>query len=68
MVSVLYQTELEQAVGDYFADMSLAEAKELETRYKARDDLIEIFNEILNENKPNKQKIVYRVTLQMLPQ
>ena len=48
--------------------MSLAEAKELETRYKARDDLIEIFNEILNENKPNKQKIVYRVTLQMLPQ
>jgi flagellar basal body-associated protein FliL len=68
LVSVLYQTELEQAVGDYFADMSLAEAKELETRYKARDDLIEIFNEILNENKPNKQKIVYRVTLQMLPQ
>ena len=66
LVSVLYQTELEQAVGDYFADMSLAEAKELETRYKARDDLIEIFNEILNENKPNKQKIVYRVTLQML--
>lgn len=68
LVSVLYLSELEQAVGDYFAAMTLTEAKEVETRYKARDDLIEIFNNILNENKQIKEKIVYKVTLQMLAQ
>jgi len=64
----LYTSELEQAVGDYFADMSYSDAKNIETRYKARDDLLEIFNSILNENKQVKQKIVYKVTLNMLPQ
>jgi len=64
----LYTSELEQAVGDYFADMSYSDAKNIETRYKARDDLLEIFNNILNENKQVKQKIVYKVTLNMLPQ
>lgn len=64
----LYSSELEQAVGDYFAAMSFSEAKDIETRSKARDDLLNIFNEILNENKQSKQKIVYRVTLHMLPQ
>ena len=64
----LYQSELEQAVGDYFANMTFSEAKGIETRYKARDELLEIFNSILNENKQIKQKIVYRVTLNMLPQ
>lgn len=64
----LYLSELEEAVGDYFADMTLSEAKKLEIRYKARDDLTEIFNNILNANKQEKEKIVYRVTLQMFPQ
>ncbi|NLX77372.1 MAG: flagellar basal body-associated FliL family protein [Clostridiaceae bacterium] len=64
----LYKSELEQAVGDYFANMTYTEAKDIETRYKARDDLLQIFNSILNENKESKQKIVYRVTLNMLPQ
>ncbi len=68
LVSVLYLSELEEAVGDYFANMTVNEAKEMETRYKARDDLMDLFNEILNENKQTKLKIVYRVTLQMLPQ
>lgn len=63
-----YLSELEEAVGDYFAAMTLTEAKELETRYKARDDLLNTFNEILNANKQEKEKIVYRVTLQMFPQ
>jgi len=67
-VSVLYISELEEAVGDYFAAMTLSEAKELETRYKARDDLTDIFNDILNANRQEKEKIVYRVTLQMFPQ
>ena len=35
-----YISEMEEAVGDYFAAMTLTEAKELETRYKARDDLL----------------------------
>lgn len=64
----LYKSELEQAVGDYFAKMTFSEAKDIETRYKARDELLEIFNNILNENKAVKQKIVYKVTLNMLPQ
>ncbi len=68
LVSVLYKSELEQAVGDYFADMTLTEAKQMETRYKARDDLMNTFNEILNANKQPKDKIVYRVILQMFPQ
>jgi hypothetical protein len=63
-----YISELEEAVGDYFAAMTLTEAKELETRYKARDDLLDTFNEILNANKQEKEKVVYRVTLQMFPQ
>jgi flagellar basal body-associated protein FliL len=63
-----YISELEEAVGDYFAGMTLTEAKELETRYKARDDLLNTFNEILNANKQEKEKVVYRVTLQMFPQ
>lgn len=63
-----YISELEEAVGDYFAAMTLTEAKELETRYKARDDLLNAFNEILNANKQEKEKVVYRVTLQMFPQ
>lgn len=63
-----YISELEEAVGDYFAAMTLTEAKELETRYKARDDLLNTFNEILNANKKEKEKTVYRVTLQMFPQ
>lgn len=64
----LYMSELEEAVGDYFAAMTLTEAKALETRYKARDDLLNRFNEILNANKADKEKVVYRVTLQMFPQ
>lgn len=68
LVSVLYQSELEQAVGDYFADMTLTEAKKVEARYKVRDDLLSIFNDILNSNKREKEKIVYKVILQMLPQ
>lgn len=64
----LYTSELEQAVGDYFANMTYSEAKDIDTRYKARDDLLEIFNNILNENKQTKQKIVYKVTLNILPQ
>ena len=67
-VSVLYLSELEEAVGDYFAAMTLSEAREMETRYKARDDLMNTFNEILNANKQKKEKTVYRVTLQMLAQ
>ncbi len=63
-----YISELEEAVGDYFAAMTLTEAKALETRYKARDDLLNTFNEILNANKQEKEKVVYRVTLQMFPQ
>lgn len=63
-----YMTELEEAVGDYFAAMTLTEAKALETRYKARDDLLNKFNEILNANKSVREKVVYRVTLQMFPQ
>lgn len=63
-----YISEMEEAVGDYFAAMTLTEAKELETRYKARDDLLDTFNEILNANKQEKEKVVYRVTLQMFPQ
>jgi flagellar basal body-associated protein FliL len=63
-----YLSELEEAVGDYFAAMTLSEARELETRYKARDDLLNTFNEILNANKQVKEKVVYRVTLQMFPQ
>lgn len=63
-----YISELEEAVGDYFAAMTLTEAKQLETRYKARDDLLNTFNEILNANKQEKEKAVYRVTLQMFPQ
>lgn len=63
-----YMSELEEAVGDYFADMTLTEAKLIETRYKARDDLIEIFNKIINANKQEKEKTVYKVTLQMFPQ
>jgi len=63
-----YISELEEAVGDYFASITLTEAKALETRYKARDDLLNTFNEILNANKQEKEKIVYRVTLQMFPQ
>ncbi len=68
LVTVSYISELEEAVGDYFADMTLTEAKQLETRYKARDDLMNIFNDILNANKKPKEKMVYRVTLQMFPQ
>ena len=64
----LYLSELEEAVGDYFAAMTLSEARELETRYKARDDLINTFNEILNANKHPMEKIVYKVTLQMFAQ
>ncbi|HEY8422714.1 MAG TPA: flagellar basal body-associated FliL family protein [Thermoclostridium sp.] len=64
----LYTSDLEQAVGDYFANMTYSEAKDLETRYKARDDLMEIFNSILNENKQIKKKVIYKVTLNMLPQ
>ena len=64
----MYTSELEQAVGDYFANMTYSEAKDIDTRYKARDDLLEIFNNILNENKQTKQKIVYKVTLNILPQ
>lgn len=64
----LYTSDLEQAVGDYFAAMTYTEAKDVETRYKARDELMEIFNNILNENKNAKQKIVYKVNLEMLPQ
>ncbi len=63
-----YMSELEEAVGDYFAAMTLTEAKALETRYKARDELLNKFNEILNANKKDKEKVVYRVTLQMFPQ
>ncbi len=63
-----YLSEMEESVGDYFAAMTLTEAKELETRFKARDDLLNTFNEILNANKQEKEKIVYRVTLQMFPQ
>lgn len=63
-----YISEMEEAVGDYFAAMTLTEAKELETRYKARDDLLNTFNDILNANKKEKEKVVYRVTLQMFPQ
>jgi len=48
--------------------MTLTEAKELETRYKERDDLMNTFNEILNANKHPKEKIVYKVTLQMFAQ
>jgi len=64
----LYTSELEEAVGDYFANMTFSEAKDINTRNKARDDLLEIFNRILNENKMTKQKIVYKVTLNILPQ
>lgn len=64
----LYTSELEEAVGDYFAEMTYSEAKNIETRNKAREDLMKIFNNILNENKEVKQKIVYKVTLTMLPQ
>ena len=64
----MYLSELEEAVGDYFAAMTLSEARELETRYKARDDLINTFNEILNANKHPMEKIVYKVTLQMFAQ
>ncbi|MDD4297797.1 MAG: flagellar basal body-associated FliL family protein [Ruminiclostridium sp.] len=63
-----YMSELEEAVGDYFADMTLTEARLVETRYKARDDLIRIFNDIINANKQDKEKAVYRVTLQMFAQ
>lgn len=63
-----YMSELEEAAGDYFANMTLSEAKLLETRYKARDDLLDIFNEIINANKREKEKTVYKVTLQMFPQ
>jgi len=68
LITELYLSELEEAVGDYFAAMTLTEAKELETRYKARDDLMNTFNEILNANKHPKEKIVYKVTLQMFAQ
>lgn len=63
-----YMSELEEAVGDYFADMTLTEAKLVETRYKARDDFIRIFNDIINANKKDKEKTVYKVTLQMFAQ
>lgn len=68
LVNDLYLSELEEAVGDYFAAMTLTEAREIETRYKARDDLMNTFNEILNANKHPKEKIVYKVTLQMFAQ
>lgn len=68
LVTELYLSELEEAVGDYFAGITLTEAKEMETRYKARDDLLNTFNEILNANKHPKEKIVYKVTLQMFAQ
>ena len=61
-------SEFEEAVGDYFAGMTLTEAKLLETRYKARDELIDIFNGIINANKQEKEKYIYKVTLQMFPQ
>ncbi len=63
-----YMSELEEVVGDYFADMTLTEAKLVETRYKARDDFIRIFNDIINANKQDKEKTVYKVTLQMFAQ
>jgi len=63
-----YMSEFEEAVGDYYANMTLTEAKLVETRYKARDDLLNIFNDIINANKTEKEKIVYKVTLQMFPQ
>lgn len=63
-----YMSEFEEAVGDYFANITLTEAKLVETRYKARDDLLNIFNDIINANKTEKEKIVYKVTLQMFPQ
>ncbi|NLY17667.1 MAG: flagellar basal body-associated protein FliL [Clostridiaceae bacterium] len=63
-----YMSELEEAVGDYFANITLSEAKLVETRYKARDDLLNIFNDIINANKSEKEKIIYKVTLQMFPQ
>ncbi|HEY8500610.1 MAG TPA: flagellar basal body-associated protein FliL, partial [Clostridia bacterium] len=62
LVTELYLSELEEAVGDYYAGMTLTEAREIETRYKARDDLLNTFNEILNANKHPKEKIVYKVT------
>jgi len=68
LVTELYLSELEEAVGDYYAGMTLTEAREIETRYKARDDLLNTFNEILNANKHPKEKIVYKVTLQMFAQ
>jgi len=63
-----YMSEFEEAVGDYFANMTLTEAKLVETRYKARDDLLKIFNDIINANKTEKEKVIYKVTLQMFPQ
>lgn len=63
-----YMSEFEEAVGDYFADMTLTEAKLVETRYKTRDDLLNIFNDIINANKTEKEKIIYKVTLRMFPQ
>ena len=53
-----YMSELEEAVGDYYANITLTEAKLLEIRYKARDDLLEIFNEILNRNKQEKPDFI----------
>ncbi|WP_237266902.1 flagellar basal body-associated FliL family protein [Thermoclostridium stercorarium] len=64
----LYKSELEQAVGDYFANITYTEAKAPEFRSKAREELMEIFNNILNENKQAKQKIIYKVMLNILPQ
>lgn len=62
LVTQTYAAELQQAVTDYISKLTYSDVILEETKYKTRDDLKSIFNEILNSGRKEKEPIVYSVT------
>jgi flagellar basal body-associated protein FliL len=57
----IYDKRIKELVNTYFQNMTLEEAKDPETKKKARNDLIESINKMLIENEGTKRPIIYNI-------
>ena len=56
-----YDSQIKELVGTYFQQMTIEEAKKVETKKKSKEELKKLINELLASGKKPKSDIIYDV-------